>query len=282
MQGASDAARVQLCGTFAVELAGRRVNQALPGRQGRLLFAYLTLSRLQPVPRDVLVDALWGESPPPAAASALTVLVSKVRTVLGPDVLRGRTELTVALPEPAYVDVEDAFAALHAAESALARQDWRKAWAPALTAQFVARRRFLPEAEQPWADPWRRRLADVHVRALECYATACLRLGGGELPGAERAARRAARGGAAAGDRAPAADGVAGRPGQRRRGAGRVRAAAGVAARVARRRPRPRRPGHVRAAAGLTRAPTFRQGAANQPTRVGPQASGIDPNPSEG
>ncbi len=60
MQGASDAARVQLCGTFAVELAGRRVNQALPGRQGRLLLAYLALSRLQPVPRDVLVDALWG------------------------------------------------------------------------------------------------------------------------------------------------------------------------------------------------------------------------------
>ena len=29
----------------------------------------------------------------------------------------------------------------------------------------------------------------MHVRALECYATACLRLGGGELPGAERAAR---------------------------------------------------------------------------------------------
>jgi SARP family transcriptional regulator, regulator of embCAB operon len=58
VQGASDAARVQLCGTFVVELAGRRVNQALPGRQGRLLFAYLTLSRLQPVTRDVLVDAL--------------------------------------------------------------------------------------------------------------------------------------------------------------------------------------------------------------------------------
>jgi hypothetical protein len=149
VQGASDAARVQLCGTFVVELAGRRVNQALPGRQGRLLFAYLTLSRLQPVPRDVLVDALWGESPPPAAASALTVLVSKVRTAVGPDVLRGRTELAVALPEPAYVDVEDAFGALHAAESALARQDWRKAWAPALTAQFVTRRRFLPEAELP-------------------------------------------------------------------------------------------------------------------------------------
>jgi SARP family transcriptional regulator, regulator of embCAB operon len=44
-------ARVQLCGTFAVELFGRRIDNKLPGRQGRLLFAYLTLSRLQPVSR---------------------------------------------------------------------------------------------------------------------------------------------------------------------------------------------------------------------------------------
>jgi DNA-binding SARP family transcriptional activator len=58
-----------------------------------------------------------------------------------------------------------------------------------LTAHFVARRPFLPEAQAAWADSWRRRLTDVHARALECYATACLELGGPELPGAERGAR---------------------------------------------------------------------------------------------
>jgi SARP family transcriptional regulator, regulator of embCAB operon len=181
--------RVQLCGTFAVELSGRRVNQALPGRQARLLFAYLSLFRLQPVPRDTLVDALWGDVPPPAAGAALSVLISKVRAAVGPDVLRGRTELSMTLPEPAHVDVEVAMSALHAAESAVALGDWRRAWSSALTAQLVARRRFLPEADTPWAESWRRRLADVHSRALECYATACLELGGPELPGAERAAR---------------------------------------------------------------------------------------------
>jgi DNA-binding SARP family transcriptional activator len=181
--------RVQLCGTFAVELSGRRVNQALPGRQARLLFGYLALFRPQPVPRDTLVDAVWGESAPPGAGAALSVLISKVRAVVGPDVLRGRSELSVALPEPAYVDVEAALSALHVAESAVALQHWRRAWSPALTALLVARRRFLPEAETPWAESWRRRLADVHARALECYATTCLALGGPELPGAERAAR---------------------------------------------------------------------------------------------
>jgi DNA-binding SARP family transcriptional activator len=56
----SEAARVQLCGAFVVELSGRRIENFLPGRQGRVLFAYLALSRLQPVARDALVDALWG------------------------------------------------------------------------------------------------------------------------------------------------------------------------------------------------------------------------------
>jgi len=183
------ATRVQLCGAFAVELAGRRVDQALPGRQGRLLFGHLVVHRLQPVSRDALVDALWGDAPPPTAGAALSVVISKVRTVVGPDVLRGRTELVLALPEPAYVDVETAATALHAAESAVARGDWRRAWTLSLTAQFVARRRFLPETDASWAGSWRRRLAETHARALECYSTACLELGGPELPGAERGAR---------------------------------------------------------------------------------------------
>jgi DNA-binding SARP family transcriptional activator len=53
----------------------------------------------------------------------------------------------------------------------------------------VTQRTFLPEAEAPWAETWRRRLADVRIRALESYAKSCLELGGAELPGAERVAR---------------------------------------------------------------------------------------------
>lgn len=185
----TDPTRVQLCGTFAVELRGRRIDHALPGRQGRLLFGYLVLSRLQQVSRETLADALWGDAPPRAAPAALSVLISKVRTTVGPDVLRGRAALSLRLPEPAYVDVEVAASALHTAESAVALGDWRRAWSSSLTSQFVARRPLLPETGAPWADAWRRRLADMHARSLECYARACLELGGPELPAAERAAR---------------------------------------------------------------------------------------------
>jgi hypothetical protein len=48
----NESAWVQLCGPFAVEFSGRRIDNLFPGRQGRLLFAYLTLSRLQAVSRE--------------------------------------------------------------------------------------------------------------------------------------------------------------------------------------------------------------------------------------
>ena len=182
-----ESARVQLCGTFVVELRGRRIDNMLPGRQSRLLFAYLALSRLQPVSRSTLIDALWGDDQPTDSGGALSAVISKTRAVVGGDVLRGRTELTMALPEPAHVEV--AVSMLHTAESAVAVGDWRRAWSPARSALTVTRRPFLAEAEAPWAEVWRRRLAEVRLRALECYARSCLELGGTELPGAERAAR---------------------------------------------------------------------------------------------
>ncbi|CAM3765443.1 BTAD domain-containing putative transcriptional regulator [Occultella aeris] len=181
--------RVQLCGTFAVELDGRSIAADLPGRQVRMLFAYLVLNRPQPIARDLLIDALWGDAPPAASASALTVLISKLRTALGAELIRGRAELAVVLPEPAQVDVDLALAALHRAESAVASRQWDRAWYASLAALFVARRTLLPGADAEWLDGWRRRLADARLRALECYATTCLALEHAELPAAERSAR---------------------------------------------------------------------------------------------
>jgi DNA-binding SARP family transcriptional activator len=184
-----ESTRVQLCGPFAVELQGRRIDNMLPGRQGRLLFGYLALSRLQTVSRDSLIEALWADDRPADVGGALSALISKTRVVVGADVLRGRSDLILDLPEPAHIDVEVAVSQLHSAESAVAVGAWRRAWSPAQTALMVALRPFLPEAEAPWAEAWRRRLTDVRVRGLEAYAKACLELGGAELPGAERAAR---------------------------------------------------------------------------------------------
>lgn len=43
-------ARIQLCGRFVVDIDGTRFEEALPGRKGRLRFAYLVLNRGRPVP----------------------------------------------------------------------------------------------------------------------------------------------------------------------------------------------------------------------------------------
>ena len=57
----------------------------VPLRQGRqrLLLAVLLLNANEPVSSDRLIDALWGEQPPPSAAGSLYNLVSGVRKALG-------------------------------------------------------------------------------------------------------------------------------------------------------------------------------------------------------
>jgi DNA-binding SARP family transcriptional activator len=185
----SEAPRIQLCGAYVVEIGGRRVEEALPGRQGRQLLAYLATGRRRRATRDELVDAVWGERPPAAVDAALRALTSKLRAAIGAEHLEGRGDLRLALPSGAWVDVESAEAAIHLAESAVSRRDFVAAWAPAHIALNVSRRTFLVGHEAPWIDDRRRRLADVRVRALECWASTGLHLGGAELSDAERAAR---------------------------------------------------------------------------------------------
>jgi DNA-binding SARP family transcriptional activator len=182
---------VQLCGQLVFELHGSRVEQRIPSRQARTLFAYLVLQRPRAVGRDELIEAIWADSPPRNHAQALTVLVSKLRAAVGADVLAGRGSVRIALPGAARIDVESALAAVHRAESAVVQRAWKRAWSAALCAQLVTGRRLLPEQDGlPWLDAWRRRLDDAHERALQAYSSACLELGGTELAGAERAARR--------------------------------------------------------------------------------------------
>jgi SARP family transcriptional regulator, regulator of embCAB operon len=182
-------ARVQLCGRFAVDINGSRIEDTLPGRRGRVLFAYLVLNRGREVPRDELLMAGWGEEAAIEAGNALSVLLSKLRHGLGADRLRGRTAVELLLPQATFVDVEAALEGAHRAESAIAEERWAQAWGPAGIAYHVATRPFLTGLEAPWIDQWRRRLEEVRLRGLECFAAAGLGLGGAALAQAEERAR---------------------------------------------------------------------------------------------
>lgn len=174
-----------------MELEGHRVEERLPGRQGMLLFAFLVVRRDRASSRGELIEALWREGAQPSAPdSALSALLSKLRSALGQDRVVGRTEVGLALPPDAFVDLEAANEAIHAAESAAAREDWTEAWAPSRIALHTANRGFLPGHDLAWVDEVRGELEDVQLRALECVAAAGLGLGGPELDAAVRSGRR--------------------------------------------------------------------------------------------
>jgi DNA-binding SARP family transcriptional activator len=182
--------RIQLCGRLVARLDGQRVEGSLPGALGAVLFAYLVLNRRRRIDRDELLIAVYGEEAPPGHRPRLNVLLSKVRRVLGPELLVGRAQLELLLPADAFVDVEAALEALHRAESHVANGEWAAAWGPSGVAYHVATRPLLRGHDRPWLDDWRRRLDDVRVRGLECFAAARLGLGGPTLPQAADCARQ--------------------------------------------------------------------------------------------
>ncbi len=176
--------KIFLAGRVRVETDGSAIAEGrFPGRQGRLLFAYLVAEQGRPVPRDELAEALW-ETPPATWEKALTVIVSKLRALLAEHGVDGATALTgafgcyrLALPDGTWVDVIAAVHAAQEAEAALAANDLEEAKATAALAASLVHQPFLPGEEGTWVEGKRRELADVRGLALTILADASLRLG---------------------------------------------------------------------------------------------------------
>ena len=180
--------RVFLAGRVAVESDDVVIDEArFPGRQGRLLFAYLAAEEGRAVPRDELAEAIWGETPPASWDKALTGVVSKLRALLADNGIDGASALTGAfgcyrleLPPGTWVDVIAAADSAAEADDALARSDVHEARAVAARAESLTRQAFLPGEDRSWVEEKRRELAEVRLRALSTLADACLRSGDGQ------------------------------------------------------------------------------------------------------
>ncbi len=180
---------IRLCGQFEVTLDRRCVTPSLPGRQGRLVLAYLADNRSRPVTRDELLDLVWPSEPPADPEAVLGALLSKLRRALGRGMLQGRRELTLVLPAGASIDLELAESAIGQAEAALVAGTVELALDRAQAARRVLAGGFLPGYEHPWVQQRRREVEELRLRALEGVTRAGLAVAGGRLATAEVAAR---------------------------------------------------------------------------------------------
>jgi YVTN family beta-propeller protein len=177
--------RISLTGRVSIEGNGAKLDErSFPGRQGRLVLAYLLAEEGRAVPRDELAEVLWGDEPPATWEKALSVLVSKLRALLEDCGVDGQAALRSAfgcyqlvLPPGAWIDLKAAREAVGRAEAALDAGDIGAARVAGVEAVELARRGFLPGEDGAWIEDKRRELSELLVRALECLADACLAAG---------------------------------------------------------------------------------------------------------
>jgi DNA-binding SARP family transcriptional activator len=164
--------RVRLLGRLGIEHGQRWLDgSALPGRQGRLVLAYLALSH-HPVARDELADLVWPDALTQSWERDLSAVISKVRTALGSIELGAILEgafgcYELQLPTDARVDVDDAVRFVEGAESAWRAGDRDVAVPAAATAASLARRPFLPAERGLWVERRRDELRAILLRALD-------------------------------------------------------------------------------------------------------------------
>jgi predicted ATPase/class 3 adenylate cyclase len=176
--------RVGLCGGATVEVDGRRLpDTLLAGRQGRLVWAYLVCERHRSVPREELAELLWPDRLPSSWTSSLSVVISKLRRLVGEAGLDPTETLAGAfgsyrllLPEDVSVDWEVAAERVEQAEAAVRSAQLVAAVAAAKEATELARRGFLND-DCAWVDTQRDQLRDLHLRALIAQAQAHLEAG---------------------------------------------------------------------------------------------------------
>jgi DNA-binding SARP family transcriptional activator len=128
----------------------------LGGAKQRTVLAVLLLDAGVVVSRDQLIDALWGEAPPPTAGHTLDAYVSRLRKVLGDDPGRLLTRAPgyMLRVEPGALDLDRFEQLLAAGRAALHER------------RFGAAADTLREADELWRGP---PLADL---ALEPFAQA--------------------------------------------------------------------------------------------------------------
>lgn len=166
--------RVYLAGETLLEGQGAVLTGAdLHGRTGRRAVAWLLLNPNDPVTRESLAGAIWGDNLPAAWPGSLSALLSKLRVPLervGVGISTSSGSHALVLPPDAWIDVN---AALESLETAVAhcRAGSHAAAFGALAVTIATTRQPLVAGEEAdWLTPMRERLARARATALELLA----------------------------------------------------------------------------------------------------------------
>ena len=170
--GADQHLRVRVLGGFAVEGLEER---SLGTRKARLLLKRLAVAEGRPVPADELAAAVWGDELPRNPADQVSVLVSRLRGVLGADRLP-RFDAGYCLAADWFDSVELGRSVVEI-EERLRSEETAAALAAAHVALGLASGTLLPEEDGDWVDAARPAVDRLVARARLLVAEAALRAG---------------------------------------------------------------------------------------------------------
>jgi len=172
--------KVRVLGPLAVAVDGREVPpHELAGRKGRTLLK-LFLARLgEVVSAEVAAEVLWPGRPPADPEANLATLVSRLRSVLGPEVLvGGRGGWRFVTGPRVEVDLEEAGRLATEARARLAGQPALALAAAERALELLGRGLFLAaEPDADWALPPRREAERLTARCRHLAWDAALTLG---------------------------------------------------------------------------------------------------------
>jgi len=166
----------RILGPLETEEDGRLLT--LGGPKQRALLALLLLHANEVVPRDRLIDELWGERAPETAATALQGYVSGLRKTLGPERIATRAPGYLLQVEPDALDLGRFERFMREGRAALAAGDARQASEKFSAALALWRGTPLADVDStPFAHAESLRLEELRLSALEEKFEAELALG---------------------------------------------------------------------------------------------------------
>lgn len=174
---------IRLLGRFLALRNGEEVPAAaFGGRKARRLVRVLLVRRGEFTSHDMLTEVLWPGRPPADPAANLGVLVNRARRALGDPTLITTRPGGYALTGDCRLDTDDFAAAVEGAREAVRDGDRRRGLHGYRTAlDLWAGEPLAEDADEPWAQLYRRHLKHLHQEALEEVADVAVQIGESSL-----------------------------------------------------------------------------------------------------